>query len=193
MKDQKDEKSNEFKTLMEEMGVTPLTAKKLRVRTTTKHPIQEDAKFQERPCATGTIGRKKTAHHAPSKYLLHHQVSREETISYSRTPHDKQLLNAAADGKISPFSTLDLHGMTLPEAEVALSQFLKTAQKKDWYLVKIIHGKGGRDIENYPVLKNYVYRWLKSMPIVGGLCSPPAKYGGSGAVYVVLNFDDSAQ
>lgn len=188
MKDQKSEKNNEFKLLMEQEGVQPLISKKHFDLDKTPHAqvTPESPQHYSTPSIPKNLQTEQNK--LPTQPTVHHRIAREEKFSVSHSDSDRKILKDVTQGKISPFAVLDLHGMTLAEAEIAFSRFLAKARKYDWYLVKVIHGKGGREIEQYPVLKNQMYRWLKAIPEVRAFCSAAEKYGGAGAVYVVLDF-----
>jgi hypothetical protein len=56
--------------------------------------------------------------------------------------------------------TIDLHGLSLEEAETQLEQRLSSAYQYGEKIVRIIHGQG-KHSEYFPVIKSFVRRWLK--------------------------------
>ena len=71
----------------------------------------------------------------------------------------------AADAAASQFQSIDLHGMTVPEALAALPEFLDRAIRAGATRVEIIHGiSGGR-------LRAAVRSYLAGMPAV--MCAAP--------------------
>ena len=71
----------------------------------------------------------------------------------------------AADAPASQFRSIDLHGMTVPEALAALPEFLDRAIRAGVARVEIIHGiSGGR-------LRAAVRSYLSRMPAV--MCAAP--------------------
>lgn len=80
---------------------------------------------------------------------------------------------------------LDLHGHTVEEALAELRLFLGRSAREGYRKVLIIHGKGYHS-QGGPRLAGAVRRYLESWPLAGRLMTPPARYGGSGAIWVIL-------
>lgn len=91
-------------------------------------------------------------------------------------------------GDFSIQDYIDLHGMTLKEAEVEIAKFLRDSVIKGLSCVKIIHGRGLRSPRG-PVLKWAVEKWLqgKFTKYVLAYVTARDKDGGLGATYVMLN------
>ncbi|HWR58384.1 MAG TPA: Smr/MutS family protein [Thermodesulfovibrionales bacterium] len=90
-------------------------------------------------------------------------------------------------GDFSVQDCIDLHGMTVDEAEEALVLFFREALRKNMFCVKVIHGRGLRSPRG-PVLKEALKRWLH-----GSFSKWTAAYatakdcdGGLGATYIIL-------
>lgn len=108
---------------------------------------------------------------------------------------DKKLHQRLKRGKARPEARLDLHGMTLAEAQPALHRFIVDARARGLRLVLVITGKGRDRDAGGPiptpvgVLRHQVPRWLTG-PALGGLVQQvtPAhiRHGGDGALYVYL-------
>lgn len=108
---------------------------------------------------------------------------------------DKKMHQRLKRGKSRPEARLDLHGMTLAEAQPALHRFITDARARGLRLVLVITGKGRDRDPGGPiptpvgVLRHQVPRWL-SGPSLGGLVQQvtPAhiRHGGEGALYVYL-------
>jgi DNA-nicking Smr family endonuclease len=84
---------------------------------------------------------------------------------------------------------LDLHGLTLPEAEEAINQFITKSVDLGRTCLLLVHGRGHRSPDGIPIIK----RNLESLLLKG----PVKKYilafttakpidGGSGASYILL-------
>ncbi len=90
-------------------------------------------------------------------------------------------------GDFAVQDSIDLHGMTLREAEEALAFFFRDAVKRRLFCVKVIHGRGLRS-PNGPVLKEAFrkllhgtyHKWVLAYATARG-CD-----GGLGATYVLL-------
>lgn len=82
---------------------------------------------------------------------------------------------------------IDLHGMTLTEAEEALTSFFRDAVKKRLFCIKVIHGRGLRSPRG-PVLKE-AFRQLLHGPFRKWIIAYATAQdcdGGLGATYVIL-------
>lgn len=99
---------------------------------------------------------------------------------------DRRTKAAIAKGRTGIDSRIDLHGMTLAQAHVALIGFLRAAQARGDRLVLVITGKGrGGD----GALRRQVPHWIAAAPVAGmvvasGTAAPA--HGGEGALYVRL-------
>jgi DNA-nicking Smr family endonuclease len=98
-------------------------------------------------------------------------------------------------GKRSPEARLDLHGMTLAQAQPALVRFIIGAHASGMRLVLVITGKGKDRDEPGPIprrlgaLRHQVPQWLRMAPLGGVVLDVmPAhlRHGGEGALYVTL-------
>lgn len=98
-------------------------------------------------------------------------------------------------GRLSPEARIDLHGMTLAQAQPALTRFILEATANERRLVLVITGKGrvshesGPIPERHGVLRHQVPHWLHSMPLrlhVLQIAEAHVKHGGAGAYYVYL-------
>jgi DNA-nicking Smr family endonuclease len=99
----------------------------------------------------------------------------------------KDIAQRLHQGNFAVQDSLDLHGMTLIQAEEALYVFLKEALQKRLFCVKVIHGRGLRSPAG-PVLKEAVQKWLHGVFRKQVLAYSTAKDsdGGLGATYILL-------
>jgi DNA-nicking Smr family endonuclease len=90
-------------------------------------------------------------------------------------------------GDFAVQDSIDLHGMTLGEAETALSLFFRDAVKRRLFCIKVIHGRGLRSPRG-PVLKAAFRKLLHGPFSKWVLAYATAKDcdGGLGATYVIL-------
>lgn len=109
-----------------------------------------------------------------------------EGLAFRRPGLQDRLVKKLRRGQFPREEELDLHGLTVDQARVALADFLAHCQRRQFRCVRIIHGKGLRSGERGPVLKSYLGGWLKGYEEVLALCSAQRNEGGSGAVYVLL-------
>jgi DNA-nicking Smr family endonuclease len=98
-------------------------------------------------------------------------------------------------GRRAPEARIDLHGMTLAEAQPELIRFILNTHAAGMRLVLVITGKGKRSDDHGPiparlgVLRHQVPQWLSRPPlgpVVLQVAPAHLKHGGEGAYYVYL-------
>lgn len=108
---------------------------------------------------------------------------------------DTKAFSRMKRGKLSPEGRIDLHGMTLSQAQPELTRFILSSQASGRRLVLVITGKGKPNSEGTPfhetkgVLRRYVPQWLAMHPLSHAVLQVnPAhvSHGGDGAFYVYL-------
>jgi DNA-nicking Smr family endonuclease len=109
-----------------------------------------------------------------------------EEISFARPGVQAAVLRKLRRGQYRVQAELDLHGLTVAEAKIALRAFLARALVQQARCVRVIHGKGLRSGPRGPVLKHAVGGVLRRVDAVLAVVSARAVDGGSGAVYVLL-------
>jgi len=99
----------------------------------------------------------------------------------------KDIARKLHQGVFSVQDYIDLHGMTLREAEEAFHLFFQGALKRRLFCIKVIHGRGLRS-PNGPVLKEALKIWLQGKLRKWILAYSSAKDcdGGLGATYIIL-------
>ncbi|MEM7376533.1 MAG: Smr/MutS family protein [Pseudomonadota bacterium] len=123
--------------------------------------------------------------------LLNHPLDDEaeldgEHVSYAAPGIQQHVLRKLRRGAIAVQAELDLHGFTVEAARRETAEFIAAARDRDLRCVRVIHGKGRRQIDQAPKLKQLLTRWLPSRPEVLAMCSARAADGGTGALYVLL-------
>lgn len=113
-------------------------------------------------------------------------VSGEDQLFFAREGVAPKTLRQLKKGLLRCEETLDLHHLTIAEAEGILHEFLEACFKHGLRHVNIIHGKGFSTRNPTPILKNQVNNWLRNHPSVLAFCSAQNKDGGTGAVYILL-------
>ncbi len=108
-------------------------------------------------------------------------VAAEAYLSYKQPTLQNKVFSQLKQGKLRWYDAVDIHGSTIEEARVAVTQLLSQAKQNNETMVKIVHGKGQEAI-----LKTCVNGWLRQLPEVLAFCSAPPKDGGNGAVLVLL-------
>jgi DNA-nicking Smr family endonuclease len=128
-----------------------------------------------------------TEHTDTPKLQIHvsrQTVSADSHLHYFKTGTNVKTINKMKKGDHPIDFKLDCHGMTVDQAHDALLRTLKEAKAHELRYLLIVHGKG-RD--HYPVLKNQINNWLLQLPNIIGFCSTAPRYGGTGAVIVLLS------
>lgn len=133
---------------------------------------------------------------ADEKKVLHESLSDEfsveslletdEALSYTRDGIGPDVVRKLRRGHWVIQDQLDLHGMRRDEAREMVVEFLKQAAVRGIRCVRIVHGKGLGSVNNEPVLKKLVHKWLVQRADVIAFCQAKPADGGSGAVVVLL-------
>ena len=91
------------------------------------------------------------------------------------------------EGRFSVQDCLDLHDMTVEEAEGEVAYFIKDSLIKGHHCIKIIHGRGLRSPKG-PVLKNSLLKWLSGRyrKFIIAFVTARQCDGGLGALYILL-------
>ena len=110
-----------------------------------------------------------------------------EYIEWIRPNLRKDIVRRLHQGDFSVQDSIDLHGMTLREAEKAIGTFFRDAIKNRLFCIKVIHGRGLRS-PGGPVLKEALIKWLHGNFSKWVLAYSSAKDcdGGLGATYIIL-------
>ena len=107
-------------------------------------------------------------------------------LQFVRTGVAPKTLKKLKRGQIHIDAELDLHGMTVAEAQLALAHFLEESRHTHSQCVRIIHGKGFGSKDGLAVIKTRLDRWLRMRDEVRAFISAQPRDGGTGAVYVLL-------
>ncbi len=109
-----------------------------------------------------------------------------DVLSFVRPGLQHRQLRRLRRGQMPVDAQIDLHGMSVTQANAALSEFLGRARERGWRCLRIIHGKGYGSRRGGGIIKSRVDRWLRARPQVVAFCSARPADGGTGAVYVLL-------
>ena len=109
-----------------------------------------------------------------------------ENLRFHRPAVGRRAMRKLARGNFSIQAEIDLHGMTVAEAEPRLADFIDSCARSAQLCVRVIHGKGLGSGERGPVLKMSVNRWLRQWDTVLAFVSARQVDGGTGAIYVLL-------
>tara|TARA_R110002072_G_scaffold74374_2_gene176205 strand:+ start:5323 stop:5865 length:543 start_codon:yes stop_codon:yes gene_type:complete len=113
-------------------------------------------------------------------------LERGDELFYTSPGLQNNILKKLRRGHYKIEAELDLHGMTVDSAKIALTDFLKQCTVRSQRCVRIIHGKGLGSVNKQPVIKNKLNQWLQKMDIAQAFCSARPADGGTGAIYLLL-------
>ncbi len=102
---------------------------------------------------------------------------------------DTRLVRKLRQGDFSRQAALDLHGMTVEQAQLEVEQFLMKAVRAGLRCVLLIHGRGRNSPGQVSVLKDRLKMWLtrsKLAKIILAFSTARPHDGGPGALYVLL-------
>jgi DNA-nicking Smr family endonuclease len=109
-----------------------------------------------------------------------------ESLAYRRNEVSEATFKRLKRGLFAVQDEFDLHGMNAQQAEQSLKIFLHEAIDHEQSCVRIVHGKGLRSENGFPVIKALVDRLLRHHGHVLAFSSAPAAQGGTGATLVLL-------
>lgn len=87
---------------------------------------------------------------------------------------------------LEPEATLDLHGLTVLEAEKASADFLREADFGKLRKVAIITGKGLHNEKGYSLLRDAALSQIRLSGVVREAYTPKERHGGSGVIWIIL-------
>jgi len=110
-----------------------------------------------------------------------------EYMAWAKPHIRKDILEKLHRGDYAVQDSIDLHGMTLVEAEEALLHFFRSSVQRGLFCVKVIHGRGLRSPQG-PVLKEALKAFLHRSFSKWVLAYATASHGdgGLGATYILL-------
>jgi DNA-nicking Smr family endonuclease len=154
-------------------------------------PRKKDPVSPQKPLSRFEVGQ--ATRGKPPGHMLH--PTAPEQVAQAPLRMDKKAHGKLKRGKLKPEARIDLHGMTMAQAQPALTGFIMRAFNEGQRLVLVITGKGKRSADDGPipqrpgVLRHNVPHWLQSAPLSSMVLQiTPAhlRHGGDGAYYVYL-------
>ena len=123
---------------------------------------------------------------------------REPEIAPGDGAFDRAIDRSLSRGRLEPETKLDLHGLTLSEAERAVTRFLEQATQQECRVALVVTGKGtkqqdGRIVEGR--IRSEFVGWLNrpdNRARVRAVRPAHPRHGGTGAFYVLLRRRSSA-
>lgn len=195
----------DFMRVMKESGVKTATGVKLSAKT-----ADGDIDFSRAMGAAGVepLSTPKRVHHykksnpeptqtlADNRQVLADSMSdeadpsdfleSEDGLAWRRTGVGPDVPRDLRRGRWCVVGQLDLHGMIVEEARLAVAEFLKKCQSQERLCLRIIHGKGNGSPNHMAVLREKVRRWLKQRDEVIAFAEAREIDGGAGVTLVRL-------
>ncbi len=152
-------------------------------------PLHDDRAepYRSRPPPLPRPADEQPASGQEQEHFVDLEIETTEELLFMRPGVQQKLLRELRRGKITPDDCLDLHGLRVKGARIALMRFLQQALEQQLRCIRIIHGKGRGSPESQPVLKQKTNQWLRQKREVLAFCSAPPHGGGTGATYVLLS------
>ena len=122
----------------------------------------------------------------PYPLVIQRWVEPDCALSFARAGVLQSAKQQLKQGRYRPEAQIDLHGSTLTEAAVQLSDFVSHAAQNQYRCILVIHGKGRLSADSKPVIKSAVASWLKKDKRILAYNSATGQDGGTGALYVLL-------
>ncbi|MDR2141225.1 MAG: Smr/MutS family protein [Deltaproteobacteria bacterium] len=113
----------------------------------------------------------------------------DEYVEGSRKGLPDQIVNKLRQGQVPFQDYLDLHGLTLSQAEAAIVDFVLRSVSLRRRCLLLVHGRGRRSTNGVPVLKHNLEHLLLRWPIkkhIQAFTSARPIDGGTGACYILL-------
>ncbi|NPU94423.1 MAG: DNA endonuclease SmrA [Gammaproteobacteria bacterium] len=165
-------------------GVKPLPKKPVVV--TPKPAEPTEAQLARREAAVADL--KLDPNTLSTEYV--EMVGPHDILEYKRNGVQEGVYRKLRLGKYASEATLDLHRKTLQQARKDVFEFIQDSTRFGLRTIMILHGKGERS-DPPALLKSYVNKWLPSLPQVMAFHSAQKQDGGAGAVYVLLQKNET--
>jgi DNA-nicking Smr family endonuclease len=112
-------------------------------------------------------------------------VKPRDVLSFKRDGVQQGVFKSLRLGKYAIDSRLDLHRLTVKQAQLQVSRFVNDCMKYDIRCALITHGRG-ENREKPALLKSCTNHWLQQMDEVLAFHSAQPQHGGTGATYLLL-------
>lgn len=113
------------------------------------------------------------------------QLHPHDVLTWKKDGVQNEVFTKLRTGGYELEAQLDLHGLSVKEARVAVYKLLQFALAKGFRSALIAHGRGERS-QTPARLKSYLAYWLEAHDDVLAFHSAQRFHGGTGAVYALL-------
>ena len=165
-------------------GVKPLPKKQVVIPPKPSEPTE--SQLARREAAVADI--KLDPNTLSTEYV--EMVNPHDVLEYKRNGVQEGVYRKLRLGKYPSEAVLDLHRKSLQQARKDVFEFIQDSSRFGLRTIMILHGKGERS-DPPALLKSYVNKWLPSLPQVMAFHSAQKQDGGAGAVYVLLQKNET--
>ncbi|HVK98733.1 MAG TPA: DNA endonuclease SmrA [Dongiaceae bacterium] len=151
-----------------------------------KPSAPSDAQLARREAAVADL--KLDPNHLSTEYV--EMVGPHDILEFKRNGVQEGVYRKLRLGKYATEAVLDLHRKSLQQARKEVFDFIQDSTRFGLRTLMILHGKGERS-DPPALLKSYVNKWLPSLPQVMAFHSAQKQDGGAGAVYVLLQKNET--
>ena len=114
------------------------------------------------------------------------QIRPRDILSYRQEGLEDKIFKNLRQGKLPIDSKIDLHQMTVMQAQLQISRFIHECMLDGARVAIVVHGRGeGR--ERPALLKGWTNYWLRQIDSVLAFHSAQPQHGGTGAIYLLLD------
>jgi DNA-nicking Smr family endonuclease len=113
----------------------------------------------------------------------------DEYMQWIAPTLNPEILERLQQGGFPIQAHIDLHRMSVEEAQAAVTHFIWKSYADGLSCVLVVHGKGLNSVNKMPVLKRHLENWLRRgriRKVVRAYASARDHDGGLGALYVLL-------
>ena len=110
-----------------------------------------------------------------------------EYVEWVNRDYREDIIKKLHEGQYAVQDCLDLHGISVEEADLEVEDLFKKSLRHGYRCIKIIHGRGLRS-PNGPVLKDTLIKWLqfRYRKYIAAFVTARQCDGGLGALYILL-------
>ena len=174
-----DDDSEFFKQQMGDVEPLKKSSDRVHLKKTTE---QIPGLAERRKAAQQTVS--ESSHALASEEFIK-QVKPRDVLSFKRDGVQHGVFKNLRLGKYSIDSRLDLHRMTVAQAQLQVSRFVNDCIRHDIRCALITHGRG-ENREKPALLKSCTNHWLREMDEILAFHSAQPQHGGTGATYILL-------
>ncbi len=166
-------------------GTKPISEKKIEIQQPKNRRTHSKTKItKHHATSSNNAPTKQISVYTNTDYIT--EVSGEEQLFFARTGLQTKTIRQLRKGQLPIEAKIDLHGLTINEAEAALTEFLNNCRQQHIRHILVVHGKGSHSTNSITTIKSAVNAWLREPDFILAFCSAQPHHGGTGALYALL-------